>query len=247
MADPFAIRLNFKKQCLEKLTSSFSSQSRAVAYALRSREHAEDLHQCILEQMDEGSINLRANLVYFWELLCEEAKRDDVPQYATYLNRDAMIVCERAVPNNDIAAVNITPLREVFTRLAKKNIISRSRLSQINAYIREREALSRIETVRSVDTMTTPQRAPSAGFDLTEDPANQPDGITAMSDREIEQRMEEDRDRQRRLREAWAINPETELRDIPIKKKYDPAISSDRQAYDAAHAAHFAKATHKRA
>jgi CTD kinase subunit gamma len=52
MSDPFAIRMNFKRLYLEKMTSNPASQMRAAAYAVKYREQDEDLHSCILEQLD---------------------------------------------------------------------------------------------------------------------------------------------------------------------------------------------------
>lgn len=53
--DPFAVRMNFKRVYLEKLTSSPGNQVRAAAYALKYREQDEDLHQCIFEVLDNVS------------------------------------------------------------------------------------------------------------------------------------------------------------------------------------------------
>lgn len=52
MSDPFAVRMNFKRAYLEKLTSSPGMQVRAAAYALKYREQDEDLYNCILETLD---------------------------------------------------------------------------------------------------------------------------------------------------------------------------------------------------
>jgi hypothetical protein len=52
MSDPFAVRMNFKRAYLDKLTSSPATQVRAATYALKYREQDEDLHSCILEQLD---------------------------------------------------------------------------------------------------------------------------------------------------------------------------------------------------
>jgi hypothetical protein len=56
MSDPFAVRMNFKRSYLEKLTSSPSTQMRAAVYALKYREQDEDLHSCILEHLESVSV-----------------------------------------------------------------------------------------------------------------------------------------------------------------------------------------------
>jgi hypothetical protein len=52
MSDPFAVRMTFKRSYLEKMTSSPASQMRAAVYAIKFREQDEDLHSCILEQLE---------------------------------------------------------------------------------------------------------------------------------------------------------------------------------------------------
>lgn len=51
MADPFEVRMRFTNQ-LRQLNASVTSAQKAAQYALKNRDMAEDLHSCILEQLE---------------------------------------------------------------------------------------------------------------------------------------------------------------------------------------------------
>ena len=52
MADPFEVRMRFTAQ-LQHLNASVNSSQKAAHYALKYREMDEDLHSCILEQLEK--------------------------------------------------------------------------------------------------------------------------------------------------------------------------------------------------
>lgn len=54
MADPFEVRMRFTSQ-LQALNASVNSAQKAAQYALRYKEMDEDLHSCILEQVERVS------------------------------------------------------------------------------------------------------------------------------------------------------------------------------------------------
>jgi hypothetical protein len=51
MADPFEVRMRFTSQ-LQHLNASVNSAQKAAQYALKYRDMDEDLHSCILEQLE---------------------------------------------------------------------------------------------------------------------------------------------------------------------------------------------------
>ncbi len=51
MADPFEVRMRFTSQ-LQHLNASITSSQKAALYALRYKDMDEDLHSCILEQLE---------------------------------------------------------------------------------------------------------------------------------------------------------------------------------------------------
>lgn len=58
MADPFEVRVRFTSQ-LQHLNASVTSAQKAAQYALKYKDMDEDLHSCILEQLERvGSISI---------------------------------------------------------------------------------------------------------------------------------------------------------------------------------------------
>lgn len=54
MTDPFEVRMRFTTQ-LQHLSASVSSSQKVAQYALKYRDMDEDLHSCILEQLERVS------------------------------------------------------------------------------------------------------------------------------------------------------------------------------------------------
>jgi hypothetical protein len=54
MADPFEVRIRFSGQ-LQHLNASVVSAQKAAQYAMKHRDMSEDLHSCILEQLEKVS------------------------------------------------------------------------------------------------------------------------------------------------------------------------------------------------
>jgi len=52
MADPFEIRMRFTKQ-LQHLNASTNAAQKCAQYALKHKTVDEDLHSCILEQLEQ--------------------------------------------------------------------------------------------------------------------------------------------------------------------------------------------------
>ena len=73
MADPFEVRMRFTSQ-LQHLNASTTSATKAANYALKYADYADDLHSCILEQLERNNMNNRANIMYFLPALCDTAK-----------------------------------------------------------------------------------------------------------------------------------------------------------------------------
>jgi CTD kinase subunit gamma len=66
MADPFEVRMRFTAQ-LQHLNASVTSSQKAAHYALKYRDMDEDLHSCILEQLERVCMPVFG--IYFGVLL----------------------------------------------------------------------------------------------------------------------------------------------------------------------------------
>jgi hypothetical protein len=65
MTDPFEVRMRFTTQ-LQHLSAAVSSSQKVAQYALKYRDMDEDLHSCILEQLERVSKNCLLSSFYFW-------------------------------------------------------------------------------------------------------------------------------------------------------------------------------------
>jgi CTD kinase subunit gamma len=196
MADPFEVRQRFTT-LLSHLSASHTSLQKAALYALKNREMDEDLHSCILEQLERTNMNTRANIMFFIECLCEYAVRDNnsgdasAMGYVRMLQRDILAVVECVVGEE---GANIRVVRKVLKTLENLSILMKETVQELEAVLKSREVA---HPFMATDT-TNPKDSSVA-------PANR-NGGQRMDKRQIEQRIEEDRERHKRLRESiWAV------------------------------------------
>lgn len=68
MIDPFEVRMRFTTQ-LQHLSAAVTSSQKAAHYALKYRDLDEDLHSCILEQLERVRVPISIVLIHS-DLLC---------------------------------------------------------------------------------------------------------------------------------------------------------------------------------
>lgn len=193
MADPFEVRQRFTT-LLSHLSASHTSLQKAALYALKNREMDEDLHSCILEQLERTNMNTRANIMFFIECLCEMSVKEadgSAMGYVRMLQRDILAVVECVVGSE---GANVRVVRKVLKTLE-------------NLAILLPETVKELETVLKSREVAHPFSASSA------DGAKEVKGANGakMDKRQIEHRIEEDRERHKRLRESiWAVSGERE-------------------------------------
>ncbi|KAF2675103.1 hypothetical protein BT63DRAFT_474766 [Microthyrium microscopicum] len=115
MADPFELRLIFSKS-LRALNPCEDNSDEVVSFALKHKDLDEDLHSCILEQLEneDSSINVRANIVYFLEDLVELARREKHLAYICMIERDFPKIIDAAIPLDGLGIVNVNCVRYVL-------------------------------------------------------------------------------------------------------------------------------------
>ncbi|KAI9791124.1 MAG: hypothetical protein M1816_004355 [Peltula sp. TS41687] len=210
MADPFEVRMRFTSQ-LQHLNASVTSSQKAAHYALKYRDMDEDLHSCILEQLERNSMNNRANIMYFIEHLCDMAQRENHLEYVRMIQRDILRVVDAVAPEDGSGAANVKVIRraeqewcQVLNGLQQKSILQAQEITEIEACLRERDTLPSHAALSPTsaagnDDPSRQQSSPRAG--------GKANGVVRLDKRQIEQRIEEDRERHKRLRESiWAVN-----------------------------------------
>ncbi|KFA78003.1 hypothetical protein S40288_05228 [Stachybotrys chartarum IBT 40288] len=201
MADPFEVRMRFTSQ-LQHLNASVTSALKAAQYALKYKDMDEDLHSCILEQVERTSMNTRANIMHFIEHFLDLAQRDGHTDYIRMMQRDIIRVVDAVAPDDGSGAANVKVVRKVLQGLQGKGYLEVQAVSQIEDVIKERET-----NVHDLDLAS-----PNGDAEMLDTPPSQTipragkRGAQVRLDKhQIKQRIEEDRERHKCEREnIWA-------------------------------------------
>ncbi|RFU29978.1 hypothetical protein B7463_g6348, partial [Scytalidium lignicola] len=201
--DPFEVRIRFT-QYLQHLNASVTSSNKAAQYALKYRDMDEDLHSCILEQVEKNSMNNRANIMYFIEHLCDMASKEGHQDYVRMMQRDILRVVEAVAPEDGSGAANVKVVRKVLQGLQQKNFLLAQTVLEIEEFLRERDTLPDHAGLSSPLQQDVEMGGMSVPVPQTSKSAKV-NGVRTLDKKQIEQRIEEDRERHKRLREnIWA-------------------------------------------
>ncbi|KAK4123586.1 hypothetical protein N657DRAFT_645170 [Parathielavia appendiculata] len=217
MADPFEVRMRFTNQ-LRQLNASVTSAQKAAQYALKYRDMAEDLHSCILEQLERNNMNTRANIMYFIEHFLDMANKDGYVDYVRMMQRDIIRVVDAVAPDDGSGAANVKVVRKVLQALQTKSLLDAQTVTQIEEVLKDRDASAQDIAMSSPPPADGDDMADNLGDDNMPPARTLPPYHTTTSKRihappkldkkQIEQRIEEDRERHKRQREnIWAVPP----------------------------------------
>ncbi|KAK3374938.1 CTD kinase subunit gamma CTK3-domain-containing protein [Podospora didyma] len=212
MADPFEVRMRFTNQ-LRQLNASVNSAQKAAQYALKNRDMAEDLHSCILEQLERNNMNTRANIMYFIEHFLDMASKDGYDDYVRMMQRDIFRVVDAVAPDDGSGAANVKVARKVLQALQHKNFLVADTVAEIEEVLKGRDTTAQDIVMSSPVNGSGGGGAedhlgdmpPSQALPLQQQPkkGNAP---PKLDRKQVEQRIEEDRERHKRLREGmWAV------------------------------------------
>ncbi|KAI0597709.1 CTD kinase subunit gamma CTK3-domain-containing protein [Biscogniauxia sp. FL1348] len=225
MADPFEVRMRFSSQ-LQHLNASTTSSQKAAQYALKYKDMDEDLHSCILEQLEKTNMNTRANIMYFIEHLLEMAAKERHNEYVRMMQRDIIRVVDAVCPEDGSGAANVKVVRKVILGLKNKYILLDQTVVEIEGCLKERDT-STVDM--GLSSPANGDNAVTAGattdLHVTSRPRNGASTTTAagnsggagagavvvpnrLDKRQIEQRIEEDRERHKRMRENMWLVPQ---------------------------------------
>ncbi|KAI1162329.1 CTD kinase subunit gamma CTK3-domain-containing protein [Nemania serpens] len=217
MADPFEVRMRFSSQ-LEHLNASTTSAQKAAQYALKYKDMDEDLHSCILEQLEKTNMNTRANIMYFIEHLLEMASKERHNDYVRMMQRDIIRVVDAVCPENGSGAANVKVVRKVLQGLQIKLILLEQTVIEIEGCLKERDTSAHDFSLSSpLNDKEQQPGHPSASASATDpdisgggpQPAQRNGVSIKPTKRQIEQRIEEDRERHKRMRESmWVVPPD---------------------------------------
>ncbi|KAI9570100.1 CTD kinase subunit gamma CTK3-domain-containing protein [Boletus coccyginus] len=214
--DPFEVRMQFLG-LLRKLNATQQSIQKVVGYALKYFSRCgEDLWECIVEECQKGSINHRINILYFLDLLCESsllAKAHQPPPaessshtkpsfYVEYISRDLRQIVECVVPVGRQGLPNLTSTKQILENWRTKRIIEPQRVDEVMQVLSSRQTQATETSVVSTSVPTS--RPPSSRGSAIGNDAH-------LSRGEIFKRIEEDRERHKRLRERRWVQAQPQL------------------------------------
>lgn len=137
----------------------------------------------------------------FIEHFCEMATKEDHLPYVRMMQRDILRVVDAVVPPDGTGAANVKHVRRVLDSLQNKKILSTETVAEIDAALKDRDTHPAHLDLEHEDGPDDSARS------KTGTPRNVKASGIRVDKRQIEQRIEEDRERNKRLRESmWAVS-----------------------------------------
>ncbi|EIW66005.1 hypothetical protein TREMEDRAFT_45988 [Tremella mesenterica DSM 1558] len=181
--DPFEIRIQFL-QLLKRLNASQQSIHKVVGFAVKYGSRCgEDLWECVMEECSKASLNTRINILYLLDSLfdaCLSIGPPDAP-YLKHVSEDLSRVVENVVPATREGILNLKAAKQILESWRLRRILDPNIIDA---------SLEKLEKHRFVE-IEEKKRSHEQAF----------------SKNDILRRMEEDRERHKRLRERIWILP----------------------------------------
>ncbi|TRM67561.1 CTD kinase subunit gamma CTK3-domain-containing protein [Schizophyllum amplum] len=204
--DPFEARMQFLTM-LRRLNASQQSIQKVVSFAMKYFTVAgEDMWEVIVDECQRGNINGRINILYFLDTLCEtcylvksHANSVGVPsssgalggtQYVDFLSRDLGKLVESVVPQSREGLINYNSAKQILDGWRTRRLVDPQIVDAAMSSLQSRSAVAPAET----DTKPAPTGPPKRGS-------------RTLARAEIFKRIEEDRERHKRLRERRWVQP----------------------------------------
>lgn len=161
-------------------------------------------------------MNNRANIMYFVEHLCEMASREDHHDYIRMMQRDILRIVDAVAPEDGSGAANVKVVRKVLHGLQQKSFLLAQTVTEIEECLGERD------TAPDAVGLSSPLQ-PDVEMAGTKDTrADRRNGSQRLDKKQIEQRIEEDRERHKRLREhIWAVPTDKNGIDAEFDKMWE--------------------------
>nr|GAT50612.1 predicted protein [Mycena chlorophos] len=194
--DPFEVRIQFLN-LLKRLNASQHSIQKVVTFAIKYFPPCgEDIWDCIVEECQKGSINARINILYFLDSLCDTCllvkshssatgTSQSTNQYVDFVSRDIGKIVQCVVPAGREGLPNLTSTKQILQNWRNKRVVDPQTVDDV---------LASLET-RAVPTSSS---SPSS---------SRKSSHSSLSRNEVFKRIEEDRERHKRLRERRWVQP----------------------------------------
>jgi CTD kinase subunit gamma len=152
-------------------------------------------------------MNIRANIMYFLEYLCDMAARENHWDYVRMIQRDILRIVDAVAPEDGSGAANVKVVRKVLKALEIKTFLLAQTVGEIEECLKERDLAP---DTMGLSSPLGPGDTVMAGTNSTHTPTSKVAKGTPfgkLDRKQAEQRIEEDRERHKRQREtAWAVS-----------------------------------------
>jgi CTD kinase subunit gamma len=197
--DAFEARMQFIKM-LQRLNASAKWNEQTVQFMLKNPDLMEDLYSCVLQELGTSSLNVRLNIFFFLECLCESSSAH-AAVCRNWISRDIDEILDKVVPRTQLGLVNVSAADQIIESLSGR-VIKPSKAMELQKRL----------LVRSREELSNGGGGDSSSRDATPQP---------MSKGDILRRMDEDRERSKRLKEnIWAIDY-SEGRKVEFDQSWD--------------------------
>lgn len=172
----------------------------------------------------QTSMNTRANIMYFIEPFLELAEKERVGNdYIRMMQRDIIRVVDAVCPEDGSGAANVKVVRKVLRGLMSKGFLLEQVVDELEECLKDRAAASHadmgfsspINSTLDASANNTGVAATVAANDSTA-PKAKP---AKLEKRQIEQRIEEDRERHKKMRENMWVTPKDQ--EEKLRKLWD--------------------------
>ena len=159
-------------------------------------------------------MNNRANIMYFLPSLADTAKAQNEMGYIRMMERDILRIIDLVAPDDGSGAANVKVVRKVLQQLQTKQFLQPQTVLELEECIAGRDAMGAAPSSpgfahpAAPDVKMTEDNVPSVSRSTPVSVHLDSYGAPAprLDKRQIEQRIEEDRERHKRAREGiWAI------------------------------------------
>ncbi|TKY90682.1 hypothetical protein EX895_000680 [Sporisorium graminicola] len=184
--DPFQVRLRFVSS-LHRVNASLPTIQKALSFIVdyAPQMHAE-LWDCIIDECKKGSINRRINLLFLIDAIFTDETLSSAIRtlFRQYLERDLYALFDLAVPEGRWdALLNVPAVSKIIAAWKARFILDRSTLEDLEVMLQVRK---------------------DGLYALSPDRRN----LTLLPPNDMQRRIEEDRERHKRLRErSWILPP----------------------------------------
>jgi len=197
--DPFEVRMHFLN-LLKGLNASQQSIGKVVRYALKYfQKCGDDLWECIEEECQKGTLNTRINILYMLDSLCESSlvaygalqsqsqshpstsgaaaamQIQKEPFYIGFVRKDLFKLVDMVVPEGREGLANLMSTTQILQTWRTKRVFEPSLIDEVMQMLERRK-----EHMHDMSSISH---------------------STMLNRNEITKRIEEDRERHKRLRE----------------------------------------------